>query len=88
MSQNATKEDDDPANEGMSVFSKDDSIGFSNETQMEILVKADVSGLKNGVEKQQDNAATENPTATQKTTNKKDRTNKTNFGGLKKGFLL
>ena len=69
----------------MSDVSKDDSAGFSNETQIKILVSADTSGPQ---EQPQDNAATENPTATQKTTDKKDRAKKTNFGGLKKGFLL
>lgn len=45
-------------------------------------------GPQNGVEKLQDNAATENPTATQKTKEKEDRPQKSNFGGFKKGFLL
>ncbi|KAL9989049.1 hypothetical protein ACROYT_G003557 [Oculina patagonica] len=70
--ESATEEDNVPTMEDLSDVSKEDSNGFSNETQIEILVNADTSGPENGVEKQQDNAATENPT----TTEKKDRSKK------------
>ncbi|KAL9989067.1 hypothetical protein ACROYT_G003575 [Oculina patagonica] len=56
-----------PTMEDLSNVPKDDSNGFSNETQIEILVNADTSGPENGVEKQ-NNVETENPT-----TKKKDR---------------
>ncbi|KAL9989057.1 hypothetical protein ACROYT_G003565 [Oculina patagonica] len=79
----ATEEDNVPTMEDLSNVPKDDSTGFSNETQIEILVNADTSGPENGVEKQQDNVGTENPT-----TKKIDRSKKSNFGGLRKGFLL
>ncbi|KAL9989053.1 hypothetical protein ACROYT_G003561 [Oculina patagonica] len=81
--ESATEEDNVPTMEDLSDVSKDDSTGFSNETQIEILVNADTSGPENGVEKQQDNVETENPA-----TEKIDRSKKSNFGGLRKGFLL
>ncbi|KAL9978018.1 hypothetical protein ACROYT_G015493 [Oculina patagonica] len=77
--ESATKEDNVPTMEDLSDVSKDDS----NETQIEILVNADTSGPENGGEKQQDNTVTKMPT-----TEKKDQSKKSNFGGLKKGFLL
>ena len=83
--QSATQEaseDDDPTKEDLGDVSKDDaSTVFSNETQIEVQqVKEDTSSLQNGVQ---------NPTESQKTPDKKDQTKKkSNFGGLKKGFLL
>jgi len=82
-------EDDDPTKEDLGDVSKDDTTTFfSSETQIEVeRIKEDASSLQNGVEKQQENA-TRNQTESQKTAEKKHRTKKSNFGGMKKGFLL
>ena len=65
----------------------DTATVFSNETQIEVQrIKEDASSLQNGVDKQQDDS-TQNPTYRQKTADKKQ-TEKSNFGGLKRGFLL
>ncbi|KAL9978019.1 hypothetical protein ACROYT_G015494 [Oculina patagonica] len=82
--ESVTEEDNVPTMGDLSDVSKDDS----NEPQIGILVNADTSGPENGVEKQQDNTVTKMPATTQGTTEKKDQWKKSNFGGLKKGFLL
>ena len=90
--QSATKEaseDDDPTTEDLGDIPKDEkNTVFTNETQIEVQrIKEDTSSLQNGVDKQQQNA-TRNPTESQKTDEKKHLTKKSNFGGLRKGFLL
>lgn len=92
-SQSATQEaleDDDPTKEDLGdVSMKDDTTTvFTNETQIEVQrMKEDASSLQNGVEKQQE-TSTRNPTERLKTAEKKHQTKKSNFGGLRKGFLL
>ena len=67
---------------------EDSTTVFTNETQIEVQrIKEDASSLQNGVDKQQE-ISTRNPTECQKTAEKKHQTKKSNFGGLKKGFLL
>ena len=90
--QSATQEaseDDDPTTEDLGDIAKDEkNTVFTNETQIEVQrIKEDTSSLQNGVDKQQQNA-TRNPTESQKTDETKHLTKKSNFGGLKKGFLL
>ena len=85
LSQSTAEENNETAKKDVSDVSKDDSTGLSNEVQIKILVSADTSSPQ---EQPQDNVATKKPRMTQKTTDKKDRAKKTNFGGLKKGFLL
>ena len=90
--QSATQEaseDDDPTTEDLGDIPKDEkNTVFTNETQIEVQrIKEDTSSLQNGVDKQQQNA-TRNPTESQKTDEKKHLTKKSNFGGLREGFLL
>ena len=91
--QSATQEaleDDDPTKEDLGDVSiKDDTTTvFTNETQIEVQrMTEDASSLQNGVEKQQE-TSTRNPTERLKTAEKKHQTKKSNFGGLRKGFLL
>lgn len=82
-------EDGDPSKEDLGDVYKDDTnTGFSNETQIEVeRIKDDDSILQNGVEYRQDDA-TRNQIENQETADKKHKTKKSNFGGLKKGFLL
>ena len=84
-----TSDDDYPTKEDLGDVSKDGTTTFfSNETQIEVQrIKKDTSSLQNGVEKQQEDA-TRNPTESQKIADKKHQTKKSNFGGMKKGFLL
>ena len=87
--QSATQEaseDDDPTTEVFGDVSKSDTTTvFTNETQIEVpWIKKDAS-LQNGPDKQQEDA-TRNQSESQKTTDKKHK--KSNFGGMKKGFLL
>lgn len=93
--QSATQEaseDGDPTKEDLQLgdvsMREDSTTMVTNETQIEVQrIKKDASSLQNGVEKQQE-ISTPNPTERQKTAEKKHQTNKSNFGGLKKGFLL
>ena len=82
-------ENDGPTTEDLGDASKNDTATvFSNETRIEVQrIKEDASSLQNSVEKQQEDA-TRNQTESQKTVVKKHQTKKSNFGGLKKGFLL
>lgn len=82
-------EDGDPSKEDLGYVYKDDTTtGFSNETQIEVQwIKEDASILQNGVEYRQDDA-TRNQIQNQETADKKHQTKKSNFCGLKKGFLL
>ena len=67
---------------------EDSTTVFTNETQIEVQrIKEDASSLQNDVNKQQE-ISTRNPTERPKTAEKKHQTKKSNFGGLKKGFLL
>ena len=91
--QNATQEaleDGDPTEKDLGdVSTKEDSTTvITNETQVEVQrIKEDASSLQNGIDKQQE-ISTRNPTERQKAAEKKHQTKKSNFGGLKKGFLL
>ena len=93
--QSATQEaseDDDPTKENLGDVSTDDTtvttMVFSNKTQIGVQrIEEDTSSLQNGVNKQQEDA-TRNQTESQKTAEKKHHLKKSNFGGMKKGFLL
>ena len=90
--QSATQEaseDDDPTTGDLGDLSKDDTTTvFTNDTQIEVQrIKEDTPSLQNSVDKQQE-GATRNQTEIQKAADKKGPTKKSNFGGMKKGFLL
>ena len=80
---------DDPTTEDLGDVSKNDTATvFSNETRIQVQqIKEDTSSLQNGIHKQREDD-TRNLTENQKAPDKKRRTKKSNFGGMKKGFLL
>ena len=89
VTQEASEEDDPTKQDLGDVSIKDDTTTmFTKETQIEVQrIKEDASSLQNGVDKQQE-ISTRIPTERQKIADKKHQTKKSNFGGLKKGFLL